>query len=88
MLNCCRKTAVCIGDQLLDVSVPELLQSQSMFSTYPDVLQKYKGCTLCSSAGLAAGECSAVMGWTPCMLCAQIYCVLCVLNYYLLNSQL
>ena len=26
---CCRKTAVCIGDQLLDFSVPELVQSQS-----------------------------------------------------------
>ena len=30
---CCRKTAVCIGDQLLDFSVPELVPSQSTFST-------------------------------------------------------
>ena len=27
-------------------------------------------------------------GLTPCMLCVQIYCVLCVLDYYLLNVQL
>ena len=86
--NCCRKTAVCIGDQLLDFSVPELIQSQSTFSTDPEVLQICTGFTLCSSAGLAVGDCSAVMGLTSCMLCVQIYCVLCVLDYYLLNSQL
>ena len=33
--NCCRKTALCIGDQLLDFSVPELVRSQSTFSTDP-----------------------------------------------------
>ena len=37
--------------------------------------------TLCSSAGLTVGECSAVMGLTPCMLCVQIYCVLCLFDY-------
>ena len=42
--NCCRKTAVCNGDQLLDFSVPELLRSQSMFSTNPEVLQN---CAVC-----------------------------------------
>ena len=31
-LYCCRKTAVCNGDQLLDFSVPELVRSQSTFS--------------------------------------------------------
>ena len=36
------------------------------------------GFTLCSSAGLAVGECFAVMGLTPCMLCVQIYCVACI----------
>ena len=51
-------------------------------------LQNCAGFTLCSSAGLAVGECSTVMGLTPSMLCVQIYCVLCVLDYYLLNSQL
>ena len=30
----------------------------------------------------------AVMGLTPCMLCVQICRILCVLDYYLLNSQL
>ena len=45
--------------------------------------------SLCaSSAGLAVGQCFAVMGLTSCMLCVQIYPVLCVLDYYLLNSQL
>ena len=78
---CCRKTAVCIGAQLPDFSAPELVRSQSAFSTYPEVLQNCAGFTLCSSAGLAVGECSAAMGLTPCILCVQIYCVLCVLDY-------
>ena len=56
------KTAVCIGDQLLDFSVAELVQSQSTFSTFPEVLQICPGFTLFSSAGLA------VMGLIPCML--------------------
>ena len=68
---CCRMVAVCNGDQLLDFSVPELVQSQSAFSTDPEILQNCEGFTLCSSAGLAVGECSAVMGLTPCMLCVQ-----------------
>ena len=67
--NCCRKTAVFIGDQLFDFFVPEVVRSQSTFSTVPEVLQNCAGFTLCSSAGLAVGECSAVMGLTPCMLC-------------------
>ena len=33
-------------------------------------------------------QCSSEMGLTPCMSCVQIYCVLYVLHYYLLNSQL
>ena len=78
---CCRKTAVCNGDQLLDFSVPELVRSQSTFSTDPEVLQNCAGFTLCSSAGLAVGDCTAVLGLTSCMLCVQIYCVLCVLDY-------
>ena len=80
--NCCRKTAVCIGDQLLDFSVPELVRSQSTFSIDPEVRHNYASFTLCSSAdptaGLAVGQCSAVMGLTLCMLCVQIYCVLCI----------
>ena len=71
-----------------DFSVPELVRSQSTFSTDPEVLHNYTGFTLCSSAGLAVGDCSAVMGVTPCMLCVQIYCVLFVLDCYLFNSQL
>ena len=71
---CCRKTAACNRDQLLDFSVPELVRSQSTFSTDLEVLQNCPGLTLCSSAGLA-GERSAVMGLTTCMLCVQIYCV-------------
>ena len=41
---------------------------------------------LCSSAGLTVGQCSAAMGLTPCMLCVQMYCLLCVFDYYILNS--
>ena len=33
---CCRKTAVCNRDQLLDFSVLELVRSQSTFSTDPE----------------------------------------------------
>ena len=59
--------------QLLDFSVPELVQSQSTFSADPEVLQNCAGFTLCSSAGLAVRECSAVMGLTPCML--RVACI-------------
>ena len=80
--------AVCIGDQLLDFSVPELVWSQSTFSTDPN----YAGFTLCGSAGptagLAVGECSLVMGLILCALCVQTYCVFCVLDYLLLDYQL
>ena len=53
-------------------SAPELVRNQSAFSTDPKVLQNCAGFTLCSSAGLAVDECSAVMVLTPCMLCVQI----------------
>ena len=85
---CCHKTVVCNGDQLLNFSILELVQSLSMFSKDPEVIQNCTGFTLCSSAGLAVGKCSAVMGLTPGMLCVLIYCVLYVLDYYLLTSQL
>ena len=62
---CCRKTAVCNGDQLLDFFVPELVWSQSTFSSDREVLQNYTGFTLWNSAGLAVGECSAIMSLTP-----------------------
>ena len=71
--NCCRKTAVCNGDQLVDFSVPELLRSQSTFSTDPEVLQ--------NCASFTVSECSAVLGLTQCMLHVQIYCVLRVMDY-------
>ena len=83
---CCRKTTVGIEDQLLNFSVPELVLSQSTISTDPEVLSNRAGFNLCSSAGLAVGERSAVMGLTPCMLCEQVYCVLYILDYYLLHS--
>ena len=63
---------------MLDFSVPELVRNQSRFSTDPEVLQNCAGFTLCSSAGLAVGECSAAKRLTPCMLCVQIYCVACI----------
>ena len=86
---CCRKTAVCNTDQLLDFSVPELVRSQSKFSTDPEVLQN------CQVLHCAVHESSSRRmfcsnGLTPCicMVCVLIYYVLCVLDYYLLNSQL
>ena len=77
---CCRKTAVCNGDQLLDFSVPEFVRSQSTLSTDPEALQNCAGFNIVQFNGLAAGECSAVMSLTPRMLCVQIYFVLCVLD--------
>ena len=85
---CCRKTAVCNGDQLLDFPLLALARSQSTFGTDSKVLQNCPGFTLCSSAGLSVGDCAAVLGLTPCMLCVQVHCVFCVLDYYMLNSQL
>ena len=85
---CCRKTAVCNGDQLLDFSVPEFVRSQSTFSTDSKVLQNCAGFTLRSLVCLADGDCAAVLGFTSCILCVQIYCVFSVLDYYMLNSQL
>ena len=58
--------------------MPELVRSQSTFTTDPEITQNFAGFTLCSSTGLAVGECSVVMGLTPCMLCVQVYCVLCI----------
>ena len=75
---CCRKTAVCNGDQLLDFSVPELVRSQSTFSTDPEVLQNCTGFTLCSSASPAVGECSAVMGFDTMLVCTDFLCVVCI----------
>ena len=72
------KTAVPNGDQLLDFPVPELVRSQPTFGTDPEVLRNCASFTLCSSAGPTVGESSGVMGMTLCMLCVQIYCVLCV----------
>ena len=50
-----------------------------MFSTDPEVLQDCAGFTLCSSASLAAGKCSAIMGLTPCMhvVYTDLLCVVC-----------
>ena len=36
---------------MLDFSVPELVRSQLMFSTDPEVIHNYAGFTLCSSVG-------------------------------------
>ena len=82
-----RKTAVCNGDQLLDFSVLELVRSQSTFSPDLEVLQHCACFTLCSSAGPAVCDCAAMLGFTQ-YTSVQIYCVLCVLKYYMLNSQL
>ena len=63
---------------MLYFSLPELVRSQSTFSIDPEVLQNCAGFTLCSSAGLAVGECSALMGLTPCMLCTDLMCAACI----------
>ena len=77
--NCCRKTAICNGDQLLDFSVQELVLSQSTFSTDREVLQNCSGFTLCSSSGLAVGQCSAVIGLTTIhAVCTDLLCVVCI----------
>ena len=69
------KTAVCIGDQLLDFSLPELVRSQSTFSNDQ---KSFRIAQVSLSAGLAVGKCSAVMGSIPCILWVHIYCVVCI----------
>ena len=60
-------------------NVPELVRSQSTFSTDPEVLQNCAGFTLCSSAGLAVCECSAVIGFdTMHVVCTDLPCVVCI----------
>ena len=82
---CCRKTTVCNEDQLLDFSVPELVRSQSTFCTDPEVLQNCAGFSYESSSRRMFCR----NGFdTMHFALLQIYCVLCVLDYYLLNSYL
>ena len=70
---CYRKTALCDGDLNTRFSVPELVRSQSTFSTYPEVRQNCMGFTLCSSAGLAARECDTMY-----VVCTDLLCVVCI----------
>ena len=62
-----------------DFSVPELVRSQSASGTYGSP-SEFTGFTFqfCSSAGLAAGEFSAVMGLTPCILRTNLLCAVCI----------
>ena len=58
VFNCCRKTAVCNGDQLLDFSVPELVRSQSTFTGSPSELRcfhivQFSGLLIQDSGGSA-----------------------------------
>ena len=74
---CCRKTAVCNGDQLLDFSVPKLVLNQS--STDPEVLQNCAGITLCSSMGPAVGRMSCSNRFdTMHAVCLDLLCVVCI----------
>ena len=77
--NCCRKTAVCIGDQLLDFSAPELVRSQSTFSTDPGVLQNCAGSTLCSSTVLSTRRKFCSDGFdTMHVVCTELLCAVCI----------
>ena len=73
LVSCCCKTAVCIGDQLLDFYVPELVRSQSTFGTDLEVLQNCADFTLCSSAGPSVDNCSA-----PGLTCTNLLFVVCI----------
>ena len=78
--NCCGKTAVCNGDQLLNCSVPEIVQSQLTFSMDPKVFQNCAGFTLCSSAGLACSRrmfCSNGFD-TMHVVWTDLLCVVCI----------
>ena len=44
----------------------------------PEILQNCAGFTLCSSAGLAVGECHPVMGLTMHVVCTDLKCVVCI----------
>ena len=81
---CCHKTTVCNGDQLLNFSVAELVRSQSMFSTDPEVLQNCAGFTLCSSPGLAV--CSNGFD-TVHVVCTDLLYVVCIGLLSILNCE-
>ena len=68
---------VCIGDQLSDFLYRNSLRAnQRLALTWKSV--NIAQVLLCAvQQVLAPGECFAVMGFTPCMLCVQIYCVSC-----------
>ena len=57
----------------------------NIYAAHPTLIQTALQAT---SAGLAVGERSAIllMAMTPCM-CVQIYCMLCVLDYYQMSSN-
>ena len=64
---------------MFDFSVPDLVGNQSTSSTDPEVLQNCAGFTLCSSAGLAVGECSNSNGFdTMHVVSTDLKCVVCI----------
>ena len=66
-------------DQLLDFSVPELVLSQSTFSTDREVLQNCAGFTLCSLAGLSTRRMFCSNGFdTMHVVCIDLLCILCI----------
>ena len=78
---CCRKTAVCIGDQFLDFSVLELVRSQSTFSTDPEVLQNCAAFTLCIGqfGRFKSGRMFCSNGFDAMhVVCTDLLCVVCI----------
>ena len=71
--------AVCNGDQLLDFSVPELVRSQSTFSTDPEVLQNCAYFTFVQFSGSSSRRMLCRNGFdTMHAVCTDLLCVVCI----------
>ena len=74
---CCRKTVVCNGDQLLDFSVPELVRSQSTFSTDPEVASELHRFHIVQVSGSSSWRMFCRFD-TMHVVCTDSLCVACI----------
>ena len=75
---------------MLDFSIPQLVRSESMFGTDPEVLQNCEGFTLQFSGSSSRRSNGFDTMHVACIDSLCFVCIHshCVLDYYLLNSQL
>ena len=78
-MYCCRKTSVCIGDQLLlDFSVLELVRSESAFRTDPDCPSELRRLHIVQFRGSSSPRMFCSNGFdTMHVMCTDLLCVVC-----------